>query len=764
MIERLNECDQIGQQIIESESTLSQFTHGQSNPTYILTSPTSKLVIRRKPPGKILPSAHAIEREYTVLKALGTTDFPVPKVLFLEENRDVIGTEFYVYEYVNGTFYKDCAMAGATIEQRKAGYEGLISTAAKLHTLDYESIGLEKYGKPDNYLSRTVETWMKQYNASLSHSESDPTMSYLYDFLKDNLPGSTRNSIVHGDLRVDNMLFTDAEVAGVVDWELSTLGEPFTDVGLLMTPYHTKPEMPIIGGLMGVNLDSVGIPREEEFVERYVDKTGFEELGEQVDYHLTFNAFRMSSILQGVYDRAKGGNASSEQALQVGKLAGFVAQQGKKHAGRFMKGNRFGEGGTGAAFTGKRAFSSSARQFSSSAKGEELKQRVKTFIDEKVMPIETEVLSQGYNGGDDEWKEHPLLDGVKAEARAAGLWNLFLPAISGCSNLEYASVAEQMGRSLIASECFNCQAPDTGNMEVLHMFGTDEQQATYLDPLMEQSIRSGFGMTEPGVASSDATNMSASITETEEGLVLNGKKWWTSNGCHPELKMLIFMGRDSDADDKPRHQQHSMVLVPFPHPGVTVERPLKVFGYTDAPHGHAEINFDNVVVPKSAYVAGKGDGFMIAQARLGPGRIHHCMRLIGMAERSLDLAVRRGEERTAFGKKLKDFQVNRHYYAESRMAIDSTRLMVLNAAKKIDEGGAKNARKEIAMIKIMAPEMAMKVVDGAMQIHGGAGLSQDYPLAHFYAWARVLKLADGPSEVHLDAVAKQVIRDVEKGN
>ncbi|GMH81291.1 hypothetical protein TrST_g11803 [Triparma strigata] len=652
-------------------------------------------------------------------------------------------------------------MMEATKHQREKGYENIIKTASDLHTLDYERAGLKGYGKPEGYLKRNVETWMKQYEASLRFSERDGNMDYLYQFLNDNRPEEERWGIVHGDLRVDNMLFSEeGGVEAVVDWELSTLGEPFTDVGLLMTPYWTEPDMPIIGGLKGQDLKEMGIPREEEFLEQYVDKTGFKELPEQLDYHLTFNAFRMSSILQGVYDRAKGGNASSAQGEQVGKLAGFVAQQGKMHAKRFMQGNRFGEGGSGSAFSGRRAFSTSA----ASSKGEELKQRVKTFIDEKVMPIETEVLSQGYNGGDDEWKEHPLLDGVKEEAKKAGLWNLFLPAISGCSNLEYASVAEQMGRSLIASECFNCQAPDTGNMEVLHMFGTEEQQATYLEPLMEQSIRSGFGMTEPGVASSDATNMSATITETEDGLVLNGKKWWTSNGCHPELKMLIFMGRDSDADDKPRHQQHSMVLVPFPHPGVTVERPLKVFGYTDAPHGHAEINFDNVVVPKSAYVAGKGDGFMIAQARLGPGRIHHCMRLIGMAERSLELAVRRGEERTAFGKKLKDFQVNRHYYAESRMAIDSTRLMVLNAAKKIDEGGAKNARKEIAMIKIMAPEMAMKVVDGAMQIHGGAGLSQDYPLAHFYAWARVLKLADGPSEVHLDAVAKQVIRDVEKGN
>jgi len=330
------------------------------------------------------------------------------------------------------------------------------------------------------------------------------------------------------------------------------------------------------------------------------------------------------------------------------------------------------------------------------------------------------------------------------------------------SNVEYGKCAEVMGRSLLGSEVFNCQAPDTGNMEVLHMFGTDEQQKEYLTPLLQQEIRSAFAMTEPGVASSDATNMEATITVDGDELVLNGKKWWTSNGCHPDLKFFIFMGRDADADDKPAHQRHSMVLVPNPHPGVTIERALTVFGYEDAPHGHAEINFDNVRVPKSAIVSDIGDGFKIAQARLGPGRIHHCMRLIGMAERSLELAVKRGDERVAFGKPLSSYQSNEVYFAQSRIDIDSCRLMVLNAAQKIDEGGAKNAKQEIAMIKVMVPAMAKRVVDGAMQIHGGAGLSSDFPLAHFYAWARVLELADGPSEVHLAGIAKQELRQQRK--
>jgi acyl-CoA dehydrogenase len=351
------------------------------------------------------------------------------------------------------------------------------------------------------------------------------------------------------------------------------------------------------------------------------------------------------------------------------------------------------------------------------------------------------------------WAIPPVMEELKAKARAAGLWNLFLPAHDGgLSNYDYAPLCEVMGRSPIAPEAFNCSAPDVGNMEVLLKYGTPEQKEKWLKPLLAGEIRSGFGMTEPDIASSDATNIQSRIVRDGDHYVINGRKWWTTGAPDPRCKIMIFMGKTDP--NAARHLQQSMILVPADTPGVKVVRPLTVFGYDHAPHGHGEVVYENVRVPASNMLLGEGRGFEIAQGRLGPGRIHHCMRAIGLAERALETMIYRVKQRVAFGKPLAEQGGIRQEIAESRIEIDQARLLTLNAAAMMDKQGNKAARKEIAMIKVAAPNMALRVIDRAIQAHGAAGVSGDFNLAEAYAHARTLRIVDGPDEVHLEAIAK----------
>ena len=396
--------------------------------------------------------------------------------------------------------------------------------------------------------------------------------------------------------------------------------------------------------------------------------------------------------------------------------------------------------------------------FTFSEKSRDLQQRVKDFIATEIIPADPAYKAEmaAARQAGNPWIVPQVVEGLKAKARAAGLWNLFLPESThgaGLSNLEYAPLCELMGRVAIASEVFNCSAPDTGNMETLARYGSQEQQERWLKPLLAGEIRSGFAMTEPAVASSDATNIEARIERDGDDYVLNGQKWFTSGASDPRCKILIFMGK-TDPENTNRHRQQSMILVPMDTPGVTLMRNLSVFGFDDAPHGHAEVRFENVRVPAANLLLGEGRGFEISQGRLGPGRIHHCMRLVGRAEAALEMMCRRSLQRTAFGKKVADQGVWRERIAESRMMIDQARWMVLNAAHMMDTVGNKGAAKEIAMIKVIAPNMACKVIDWAIQAHGGGGVSQDFTLAHAYASARSLRLADGPDEVHRNAIAK----------
>jgi acyl-CoA dehydrogenase len=396
--------------------------------------------------------------------------------------------------------------------------------------------------------------------------------------------------------------------------------------------------------------------------------------------------------------------------------------------------------------------------FDYSPRVRELREKLLAFMAEHVYPNEPALYAQIDEGGD-RWTDLPLLEELKQTARDKGLWNLFLPESedgAGLTNLEYAPLCEIMGRSHFAPEMFNCSAPDTGNMEVFVRYGTPEQKAQWLTPLLNGEIRSGFSMTEPAVASSDATNIQTEIRRDGDEYVINGRKWWSSGAGDPRCKILIVMGK-SDPDNPDRHRQQSMILVPLPHPGVTIVRHLPVFGFDDAPHGHMEIEFDNVRVPASNMLLGEGRGFEIAQGRLGPGRIHHCMRIIGVAERALERACRRLEAREAFGGPISNQSIWSERIAESRIALDQARLLTLNAAWKMDTVGNKEARMEIAAIKVAAPHAAIKVIDWAIQAFGAGGVA-DHIMANAYAYARTVRIVDGPDEVHRNQMARLELR------
>ena len=399
--------------------------------------------------------------------------------------------------------------------------------------------------------------------------------------------------------------------------------------------------------------------------------------------------------------------------------------------------------------------------FEYSQRTKDLQKKLSAFMAEHIYPNEDKYYA--HVRSDKRWEAVPIIEELKPKAKAAGLWNLFLPksnrvAGGGLSNLEYAPLCEIMGRVSWSPEVFNCSAPDTGNMETIERYGTEEQKKQWLDPLLEGKIRSAFLMTEPAVASSDATNIQMHMKREGNEYVINGRKWWSSGAGDPRCKIYIVMGK-TNPDHSSRHSQQSMILVPAGTKGISILRHLNVFGYDDAPHGHMEIDFKDVRVPASSILLGEGRGFEIAQGRLGPGRIHHCMRSIGQAERALEKMCKRATSRVAFGRTVAEQGVTRERIAEARIAINSTRLMVLHAAWRMDTVGNKVAKQEIAMIKVLAPNMALKVIDWAMQVHGGGGVSDDFGLANAYAHQRTLRFADGPDEVHRNAIAKQEIAE-----
>uniref|UniRef100_A0A8C2D047 Acyl-CoA dehydrogenase family member 11 n=1 Tax=Cyprinus carpio TaxID=7962 RepID=A0A8C2D047_CYPCA len=695
-----------------STLTLQQYRAGQSNPTFYIETADKRYVLRKKPPGELLPGAHKIDREYAVQKALYSVGFPVPHPVLYCTDTHVIGTEFYIMEHVQGRIFRDLRLPGVSVAERTALYVAAVETLAKLHSLDVSSLDLLGYGKGKGYCKRQVSTWTKQYKAS-AHKEKKKKRSLGSKWwLNLNFLGNY------------HYVKRNARVLAVLDWELSTTGQPLADLAYFLMPHYWPSHYKVIstmGGVTGVK----GIPSPDDLISIYCHRRGIPNSLPQQNFFIAMAIFKMAAIAQGIYARHLLGNASSLNAAEFEESVEPLAEL---------------------------AMPISDELFMLSPKGQAVLQHVKEFMRKHVLPAQQEVKEYYAKHKDtpERWLTPAVMEELKAKARAAGLWNLFLSAESGLSQLDYAHIAEETGRCFYAPEVFNCQAPDTGNMEVLHLFGTEEQKRLWLEPLLRGDIRSCFCMTEPDVASSDATNMKCTLHKDKDHFIINGKKWWSSGKLNVCEHVQMFF----------RHGLHSMILVPLNTPGVKKIRPLTVFGQDDAIHGgHFEILFDNVRVPASNILLGEGRGFEIAQGRLGPGRLHHCMRAIGLAEWALELLCQRAAHRQAFGKRLYQHEVVAHWIAECRIAISQSRLLTLHAAHTLDTQGNKAARKQIAMIKVAAGRMASKVVDCAIQVYGGAGVSDDFPLAEMYAYARTLRIADGPDEVHLSSIALLELRD-----
>ncbi|XP_021099180.1 acyl-CoA dehydrogenase family member 11 isoform X2 [Heterocephalus glaber] len=725
---------------------------GQSNPTFYLQKGFQAYVLRKKPPGSLLPKAHQIDREFKVQKTLFAIGFPVPNPLLYCSDASVIGTEFYVMEHVQGRIFRDFTLPGVSPAERSAIYVAMIETLARLHSLNIQSLQLEGYGTGIGYCKRQVSTWTKQYQAA-AHQDI-PAMKHLSEWLMKNLPDNdNEENLVHGDFKLDNIVFhpTEARVIAVLDWELSTIGHPLSDLAHLSLFYFWPRTLPMINRSSHIQ-KSIGIPSMEELISIYCRCRGINPILPNWNFFLALSYFKLAGISQGVYNRYLLGNNSSKDSFLFANTVQPLAETGLQLA--------------------KRTFNtalpllvdSTKHLFVQTRKGQEVLTKVKQFMKQHILPAEKEVFEYYVQNENSvkRWKQPSVIDKLKEMAKAEGLWNLFLPAMSGLRQVDYALIAEETGKCYFAPNIFNCQAPDTGNMEVLHLYGSEEQKQQWLEPLLLGDITSAFCMTEPDVSSSDATNIECSIERDGDSYVINGKKWWSSGAGDPKCTVAVVLGRTKSTSVS-RHKQHSMILVPMNAPGVELIRPLSVFGYMDYLHGgHFEIHFNQVRVPAANLILGEGRGFEISQGRLGPGRIHHCMRTVGVAERTLQIMCERAAQREAFKKKLYEHEVVAHWIAESRIAIEEIRLLTLKAAHSIDTLGSAGARKEIAMIKVVAPRAVCKIIDRAIQVCGGAGVSQDYPLSNMYALTRALRLADGPDEVHLSAIAKMELREQAK--
>ncbi|MEW5319027.1 MAG: hypothetical protein WDW38_010203 [Sanguina aurantia] len=765
--------------------SISQFSHGQSNPTYLLTfgpggrtsatAPAStKFVLRKKPPGMIMVSAHAVEREYKVLTALaavqvhGVPPFPVPRPLVLCEDVTVIGTPFYVMEFADGKIFVDPNLPSCSAARRSDIYHSMSDTLAQLHGVSVSaSPALASLGQPSGYCTRQVRRWTTQYHVAIADTAALPEVLQLIEWLEGHIPAGDRSpsqpAVVHGDYRLDNLVYDPKSltVKAVLDWELCTIGDPWADVAYNCLPYHLPP-MPSLPKLE--HPLPVGVPTEEEYVGWYCKARGLARPSAQAwAFYMALAMFRLTSILAGVQARARQGNASSAHAASASAIStqralvavalSLVADADKAAAAEAAKpqpssrvstpvsssSSSGGNGGSGGSSSGGNGVTTAAGGVSSfislTPRVLSLRAQVERFVRDEVIPQEETLTARAHSEGPLRWTIHPQMEVLKSKAKAAGLWNLWLPAYladklphlletlkagaagsgggsggsggggsgggggsesaesrseveqdakvllgGGLSNLEYAHICEAMGTSLWAPEVFNCSAPDTGNMEVLAKYGTALQQTTWLLPLLRGQIRSCFAMTEKAVASSDATNIQASILRDGRSYVVEGVKWWTSGAMDPRCRLAIFMGK-TDPSAVP-HKQQSMVLVPMDTPGVKIVRAMMVFGYDDAPHGHAEVHFAGVRVSAENMLLGEGRGFEIAQA------------------------------------------------------------------------GQQACTGAIAAAKVCAPNTALRVLDAAIQAHGGMGVCQDTVLANMWAGARTLRIADGPDEVHLGTLAK----------
>jgi len=750
-----------------------KFTHGESNPTFLLESlKGGKWVLRRKPSGKLLRGAHMVEREYKVMKALWgpRSQVPVPRVYCLCEDPTIIGATFFIMEFIQGRLIGESELSKMRPDLQFRVATEFFQTQARLHNVEYKAHGLSGFGREGGYCQRSVRTWTKQYHAAKTSQidEVDKLIKLLTEY---KVQDPDHTCLVHGDFRLGNVLFhpTELRIVAVLDWELSTLGHPIADFMYSVNSF--------ISDALGIHLfDLTPVPKHKPRIKKRIRDMilGYTRMANITypildwSYYDGVANFRNIGVMQGVLKRYISGN-SSQSLKKTGLTAEHLQKMIKTCAKALTRTVENREVDPFDFSDEKLPVTLDIFRTKLSSRFFEHRKNLLRFIYQYAAPaarrFHEEMTEKTANGT--RWTPTQVIEDLKIIAKKMNLWNLFLPLDTdperkfgaGLTNLEYAILCEEMGRfPEVAPEAMNCSAPDTGNMEVIARYGNLTQQGRWLKPLLEGKIRSCYAMTEPNVASSDASNIGISIVKEGDDYVINGRKWWTSGACDPRVKIIVLMGKTSPNASK--YRQQSMLLVPMDTPGIKVLRFIPVFGRDDAPHGHAEVLFENVRVNcNEVLIMGEGRGFEIAQGRLGPGRIHHCMRTIGLAERAMDIFKRRVLTRTAFGKTLATMDNIVEHIAQARADIEQARLLTLQAAHMMDKVGNKKARKQIGMIKYVAPNMALKLIDRAIQAHGGAGVSDDFELAKMYTALRTLRLADGPDEVHYRTVARLELSD-----
>ncbi|KAI0559442.1 Acyl-COA dehydrogenase [Gracilaria domingensis] len=761
----------------KSAISVTQFDHGQSNPTYLVTitnvdrkADVFKFVIRSQPKGKLLKGAHRIDREFRVLSALAFSPVPVPQVYGFCEDKSLLGVPFYAMSYVEGRIFKDVSLSEVqSAAERAEVFSEALRVLAALRQVDINRYGLQGLSSTRTlWIDRQLATWYRQYRASRVAHVDYTDIELLYRTLKSERNQVTQSDVengyetglIHGDFRLDNLVFHKLKPVclAVLDWELVSLGNPIADLASFLTPYHMPKEascVPILRS-MAFNLPRPsGIPEESDILAQYLKDTRVEKdrVLSELRIYLSFALFKFAAIIYGIQHRIVQGNAASTHATVLVEQVHCFVRGGLDVLGMSSK---LGFG-----------------KYSSS--GSLLLSKVISFITQEVAPLEENYLA--HIRSSKRWEPWEPLETLKLKAKDAGLWNFFLPKSLGgaLSAVEYAPIAEMTGRYLFGAEVFNCSAPDTakkltscilydaratGNIELLSRFGNERQKQRWLIPLLNGEIRSCFAMTEPEVASSDATNLSTRIESNGTEYCIRGRKWWASGAMDKRCKVILLIGKGPDDVSKnAKHKQHSIVLIPMSTPGVRVLRPLMVFGYDDAPHGHAEIEFDNVRVDISeALLHVEGGGFEVAQSRLGGGRLHHCMRLIGCGERALELLINRSRERYAFGQALIKNDAVQQQIGECRCKLEAARGVTLRAASLLDSGNVQETRRLIGVAKVIVPQLISEVVDRAIQVHGGLGVCQDSILSIFFVHARTLRIADGPDEAHLLNLAEMEVK------